>query len=49
MKMKESYYLLALRHFLKYPNDTLSTMNDNCEEEYEKIVDNGAWSEIFYV
>ncbi len=37
MKMKESYYRLVLRYFLKYPNEMLNTMNsDDCEEEYEK-------------
>jgi len=50
MKMKESYYCLVLRHFLKYPNEMLNTMNDDdCEEEYEKIVSNAAWSENFHV
>ncbi|MDF2052638.1 hypothetical protein [Priestia megaterium] len=38
MKMKESYYRLVLRHFLKYPNEMLNTMNDDCEEEYEKLL-----------
>jgi len=43
MKMKKSYYHLVLRHFLKYPNKMLNTMNgDVCEEEYEKIVSNVA-------
>lgn len=50
MKMKESYCRLVLHHFLKYPNEMMNTMNDdNCEEEYEKIVSNAAWSEISYV
>ncbi|QSX23889.1 hypothetical protein [Priestia megaterium] len=50
MKMKESYYRLVLCHFLKYPNEMLNTMNDDdCEEEYEKIVSNAAWSENFYL
>lgn len=50
MKVKESYYGLVLRHFLKYPNEMLNAMNDDdCEEEYEKIVSNAAWSENFYV
>ncbi len=47
--MKKSYYRLDLRHFLKYPNDMLSNMNDDYEEEYEKIVDNAACIETFYV
>ena len=39
MKMKESYYRLVLRHFLKYPNEMLNTMNDDdCKEEYEKLL-----------
>ena len=50
MRMKESYYRLVLRHFLKYPNDMLNTMNDDdCEEEHEKVVSNVAWSENFHV
>jgi len=50
MKMKESYYRLVLRHFLKLSNDMLNTMNgDDCEEKYEKIISNAAWSEKFYV
>jgi len=50
MKVKESYYHLFLRHFLKYPNEMLNTMNDDdCEEEYEKVVSNAAWSENFHV
>jgi len=50
MKVKESYYRLVLRHFLKYPNEMLNTMNDDdCEEEYEKVVSNAAWSENFHV
>ncbi|WP_176543643.1 hypothetical protein [Priestia megaterium] len=49
MKMKEHYYRLALPHLLPYPNDMLSNMNDDCGEEYEKIVDDAAWSETFYV
>lgn len=49
MKMKESYYRLVLRHFLKYPNAMLNTMNDDCEEEYEKIISNATWSESFHV
>ncbi|MBZ6485085.1 hypothetical protein [Priestia aryabhattai] len=50
MKVKESYYRLVLRHFLKYPNEMLNTMNDDdCEEEYEKIVSNAAWSENFHL
>jgi len=24
-------------------------MNEDCEEEYEKVVSNAAWSENFYV
>lgn len=48
--MRESYYRLVLRHFLKYPNEMLNAMNDNdCEKEYEKIVSNVAWSENFHV
>ncbi|MEH7209900.1 hypothetical protein V7094_27435 [Priestia megaterium] len=48
--MRESYYRLALLHFLKYPNEMLNAMNDDdCEEEYEKIVSNAAWSENLYV
>jgi len=42
MKMKESYYRLVLRHFLKYLNEMLNTISDNCEEEYEKVVSNVA-------
>ncbi|MGG4018855.1 hypothetical protein ABEV70_26835 [Priestia megaterium] len=50
MKMKESYYRLVLRHFLKYPNEMLNTMNnDDCEEEYEKVVSNVGWSENYCV
>lgn len=50
MKMKKSYYRLVLRHFLKYPNEMLNTMNDeDCEEEYKKIVSNAAWSENFHL
>ncbi|WP_176586042.1 hypothetical protein [Priestia megaterium] len=49
MKMKESCYRLVLPHFLKYPNEMLNTMNDDCEKEYEKVVSNAAWSEKFYV
>ncbi|MDD1516077.1 hypothetical protein [Priestia megaterium] len=50
MKMKESYYRLVLRHFLKYPNEMLNTMNDDaCKEEYEKIVSNAAWNENFHL
>jgi len=49
MKVKESYYRLVLRHFLKYPNEMLNAMNDDFEEKYEKIVSNAAWSENFYV
>lgn len=49
MKMKESYDRLVLRHFLKYPTEMLNAMNDDCEEEYEKIVSNVTWSENFYV
>ena len=50
MKVKESYYRLVLRHFLKYPNEMLNIMNDDdCEEEYEKVVSNAAWSENFHV
>lgn len=50
MNMKESYYRLALSHFLKYSNDMLININDDDHgEEYEKIVDNAAWSETFYV
>ncbi|MFB8426310.1 hypothetical protein ACFC4S_30280 [Priestia megaterium] len=50
MKMKESYYRLVLRHFLKYPNEMLNTMNDDdCEGKYKKISSNPAWSENFYV
>lgn len=48
MMIKESYYPLVLRHFLKYPNEMLNTMNDDCEED-EKIVSNADWSEKFYV
>lgn len=40
--MKESYYRLDLSHLLKYPNYMLSNMNDDCGEEYKKIVDNAA-------
>jgi len=41
--MKESYYRLVLHHFLKCPNEMLNAMNDdNCQEEYEKIVSNAA-------
>ncbi|WP_179891685.1 hypothetical protein [Priestia megaterium] len=48
--MRESYYRLVLRHFLKYPNEMLNAMNDDdCEKEYEKIVSNVAWSENFHV
>lgn len=50
MKMKESYYRLVLRHFLKDPNEMLNIMNDDdYEEEYEKVVSNVAWSEKFHV
>ncbi|WP_257129543.1 hypothetical protein [Priestia megaterium] len=42
MKMKESYYHLVLRHFLKYSNKMLNAMNDDDCEEYEKIVSNAA-------
>ncbi|MEH6884176.1 hypothetical protein V7Z92_09490 [Priestia megaterium] len=43
MKVKESYYRLVLRHFLKYTNEMLNAMNDDdCEEEYEKVVSNVA-------
>ncbi|MDP1471888.1 hypothetical protein Q8G32_29035 [Priestia megaterium] len=49
MKMKESYYRLVLRHFLKHPNEMLNTMNDDREEEYGKVVSNFAWSENFHV
>ena len=46
MNMKESYYGLILSRFLKYPNEMLNAMNDDdCEEEYERIVSNTAWSE----
>ncbi|WP_455842787.1 hypothetical protein [Priestia megaterium] len=47
--MKESYYRLVLRYFLKYPNEMLNAMNDDCEEEYGKIVSNDALNENFYV
>ncbi|MFS0621103.1 hypothetical protein [Priestia megaterium] len=47
MKMKESYYSLVLRHFLKYPNEMFNTISDDYEEEYEKVVSNVAWSENF--
>ncbi|WP_179892803.1 hypothetical protein [Priestia megaterium] len=49
MKIKESYYRLVLRYFLKCPNEMLNAMNDDCEEEYEKIVSNAAWSEKFHL
>lgn len=49
MKMKESYYRLVLRHFLKDPNEMLNTMNGDCEEEYEKVVRDIARSENFHV
>ncbi|GAB1804421.1 hypothetical protein [Priestia megaterium] len=39
MKVKESYDRLVLRHFLKYPNNMLSTMNgDVCEGEDGKFL-----------
>ncbi|GMG76960.1 hypothetical protein ShirakiTB12_54290 [Priestia megaterium] len=39
MKVKEGYYRSVLRHFLKYPNEMLRSMNeDECQEEYERIV-----------
>ncbi len=48
--MKESYYRLVLRHFLKDPKEMVKAMNgDDCEEEHEKIVSNVACSEKFYV
>ena len=50
MKVKESYYRSVLRHFLNYPNEHLKNMNDDdCEEEYERIVGNAALSEKFYL
>ncbi|WP_179884121.1 hypothetical protein [Priestia megaterium] len=50
MKVKESYYRSVLRHFLKYPNEHLKNMNDDdCQEEYKRIVSNTAWSENLYV
>lgn len=49
MKMKESYYRLVLRHFLKYPSEMLNTISDECEEEYKKVVSNIAWNENFHV
>lgn len=49
MKMKERYYRLVLRHFVKHPNEMLNTIRDGYEEEYEKVVSNVAWSEKFYV
>ncbi|MFE7083735.1 hypothetical protein [Priestia megaterium] len=47
--MKERYYRLVLHHLLKHPNEMLNITNDDCEEEYEKVVSNAAWSENFYV
>ena len=50
MKVKERYSRSVLRHFLKYPNEHLKNLNDDdCEEEYERIVSNAAWSENLYV
>jgi len=50
MKVKESYYRSVLRHFLRYSNEHLKNMNDdNCEEEYERIVSNAVWGESFYM
>jgi len=49
MKMKESYYRLILPYFLKYPYEMLNTMNDDCIEEYEKVVRDIARSKNFHV
>ncbi|WP_186808556.1 hypothetical protein [Priestia megaterium] len=50
MQVKESYYRSVLRHFLKNPNEHLKNMNDyDCEEEYERISSNTAWSENLYM
>ncbi|MED4297375.1 hypothetical protein P4678_22330 [Priestia megaterium] len=48
MRIKESYYRSVLRHFLKYPSGQLKNMNeDECQEEYEKIVSNSICIERF--
>lgn len=39
MNTKESYYRLVSRHFLKYPNDMLNTMNDDdCKKNTKKLL-----------